>query len=176
MKCSGSRSFSPPSARWPTGPERRRAFSSSAVPRRTSSRASPRASRSAWGSWTSRDSLLGIKTRQELLSHPKLGASWEGFAIEQVLAACGHEDAWFWATHSGAELDLLLFRHGKAWGLEFKVGDGPAMTKSLHIALEDLKLERAWIVHPGSKRYPVHEKVEALPLADVHLLAAAMER
>ncbi len=121
-------------------------------------------------------SLLGIRTRTELLSHPKLGASWEGFALEQVLAACGHQDAYFWATHNGAELDLLLFRGGKAWGVEFKVGDGPEMTKSMHIAIDDLELERAWIVHPGSKRYPVHEKVEALPLTDVHLLAKAMKR
>ena len=119
-------------------------------------------------------SLLGIKTRQELLSHPKLGASWEGFALEQVLAICGSEDAYFWATHNGAELDLLLFRNGKAWGIEFKVGDGPTMTQSLHIALGDLNLERAWIIHPGTRRYAVHEKVEALPLADVHLLAEAM--
>jgi hypothetical protein len=110
-------------------------------------------------------SLLGIKTRKELHSHPKLGASWEGFALEQVLALCGSADTYFWGTHAGAELDLLLFRNGKAYGVEFKVNDGPTMTKSLHIALDDLKLERAWIVHPGSKRYPVHDKVEALPLA-----------
>jgi hypothetical protein len=73
--------------------------------------------------------------------------------------------------HNGAELDLLLVRGGKAWGIEFKVGDAPAMTESLHIALGDLKLERAWIVHRGTMRFPVHEKVEALPLSDVHLVA-----
>ncbi len=115
-------------------------------------------------------SLLGIKTRQELLSHPKLGASWEGFAVEQVLSLYGQEDAYFWATHNGAELDLLLFRNGKAWGFEFKVGDGPQMTKSLQIALKDLQLERVWIVYPGEKRYPVHEKVEALPLKQLSQL------
>ena len=109
-------------------------------------------------------SLLGIKTRSELMSHPKLGASWEGFALEQVLSLFGQDETYYWATHNGAELDLLIFRNGKAWGIEFKVGDGPQMTKSLHIALDDLKLERAWIIHPGEKRYPVHEKVEALPL------------
>ena len=108
--------------------------------------------------------LLGIKSRSELMSHPKLGASWEGFALEQVLSLFGQDDTYYWATHNGAELDLLLFRNGKAWGIEFKVGDGPVMTKSLHIALDNLKLERVWIVHPGEKRYPVHEKVEALPL------------
>jgi predicted AAA+ superfamily ATPase len=108
--------------------------------------------------------LLGITDRDSLLSHPKLGASWEGFALEQILAACGAEDTYYWATHNGAELDLVLFRRGKAWGVEFKVGDGPTMTKSLQIALGDLKLERAWIVHAGTKTYPVNERVDALPL------------
>jgi predicted AAA+ superfamily ATPase len=120
-------------------------------------------------------SLLGIKTRQELLSNPKLGASWEGFAIEEALSKFGHHDTYYWATHNGAELDLLLFRHGKAWGIEFKVNDGPQMTKSLHSALEDLKLERAWVVHPGQKRYPIHEKVEALPLSQIESLSELFE-
>lgn len=108
--------------------------------------------------------LLGINNRQALMSHPKLGASWEGFALEQALSLFGQEDAYFWGTHNGAELDLLLFRNGKAWGFEFKVGDGPRMTKSMQIALDDLQLDRAWIIYPGDKRYPVHERVEALPL------------
>ena len=111
--------------------------------------------------------LLGIASARDLVAHPKLGASWEGFALEQVLARWGQRDAYFWATYNGAELDLLLFRGGKAWGFEFKVGDGPAMTKSLHIAVQDLGLERAWIVYPGTKRYAVHEKVEALPLREI---------
>ncbi len=115
-------------------------------------------------------SLLGITDRDGLLSHPKLGASWEGFALEQILAACGAEDTYYWATHNGAELDLVLFRRGKAWGVEFKVGDGPTMTKSLQIALGDLKLERAWIVHAGTKTYPVHERVDALPLGKLREL------
>jgi predicted AAA+ superfamily ATPase len=115
-------------------------------------------------------SLLGITDRDRLLSHPKLGASWEGFALEQILAACGAEDTYYWATHNGAELDLVLFRRGKAWGVEFKVGDGPTMTKSLQIALGDLKLERAWIVHAGTKTYPVHERVDALPLGKLREL------
>ena len=115
-------------------------------------------------------SLLGIKTQQELHSHPKLGASWEGFALEQVLAVSGAEDAYFWGTHAGAELDLLLFRNGKAYGIEFKVNDGPRMTRSLHSALADLELEQAWIVHPGTKRYPVHDKVEALPISQISTL------
>lgn len=115
-------------------------------------------------------SLLGIKNQKELLSHPKLGASWEGYALEQILALCGSHDTYYWATHNGAELDLLLFRGGKSYGVEFKLNDGPRMTKSLHIALADLKLDCAWIVHPGEKRYPVHEQVEALPLHQINTL------
>jgi hypothetical protein len=67
-------------------------------------------------------------------------------------------------------VDLLLFRGGKAYGVEFKVHDGPKMTRSLHIALEDLQLERVWILHPGTKRYAVHDKVEAIPLSEVGAL------
>jgi len=111
--------------------------------------------------------LLGIMTVSDLQGHPKLGASWEGFALEQVLAAAGASDSFYWGTHAGAELDLLLFRHGRRYGVEFKYCDAPTMTKSLHIALHDLQLERAWIVYPGSEYYPVHEKVTALPLVRV---------
>ncbi len=117
-------------------------------------------------------SLLGIHSRQELLSHPKLGASWEGFAIEQVLARFGEQDAYYWGTHNGAELDMLLFRNGKKWGFKFKAGDGPTMTKSLHSANNELQLERTWIVYPGESRYPVHDRVEAIPL---HQLASIIE-
>lgn len=118
--------------------------------------------------------LLGIRSRSELLSHAKLGASWEGFALEQVLASCGSEDTWYWATHNGAELDLLLRRGGKNWGVEFKVSDAPEMTKSLHIAMEDLKLERAWVVYPGERRYALTERIEALPLRQVAQIRAAI--
>ena len=111
--------------------------------------------------------MLSLETNAEMESHPKLGASWEGFALEQVLCAAGMGEAFFWGTHSGAELDLLLLRRGRRYGVEFKYGGAPTMTKSLHIALADLQLERAWIVYPGADRYAVHERVEALPLAQV---------
>lgn len=111
--------------------------------------------------------LLSIVNPEEIRRHPKLGASWEGFALEQVLAVAGAAQAYYWGTHAGAELDLLLFRRGRRYGVEFKFGDAPRMTKSLHIALQDLRLERAWIVYPGERSYPVHEKVEAVPLADL---------
>lgn len=109
--------------------------------------------------------LLGIEDRLALAAHPKFGASWEGFALEQVLSVAGTRQAFFWATHSGAELDLLLMVGGKRFGVEFKCADAPVMTRSLHIALEDLKLERAWIVYPGRDSYPVHERVRVGPLA-----------
>ena len=99
-----------------------------------------------------------------LQGHPKLGASWEGFALEQIVALTGGRNAYFWATQSRAELDLLVMAKGKRWGFEFKYQDAPAMTKSLHLALADLKPERVWIVHPGSATYPVHEQVDVAPL------------
>lgn len=111
--------------------------------------------------------LLGIEDRLGLAGHPKHGASWEGFALEQVLSVAGTRQAFFWATHSGAELDLLLISGGKRYGVEFKCADAPAMTRSLHIALVDLKLDRAWIVYPGKDSYPVHERVQVCSLAEV---------
>jgi hypothetical protein len=110
--------------------------------------------------------LLALGSFDELHAHPKLGASWEGFALEQVLSVAGSAQAYYWRTHAGAELDLLLFRRGRRYGVEFKYSDAPAMTKSLHIALQDLKLERAWIVYPGNRAYPVHEKVTVVPLVE----------
>lgn len=106
--------------------------------------------------------LLGVESAEVLESHPSLGASWEGFALEQALSRLDAREAYFWATHAGAELDLLFIRGGKRYGVEFKYAAAPAMTRSLHAALEDLKLERAWIVHPGEQRFPVHAKVEAV--------------
>ena len=109
--------------------------------------------------------LLSIEDRLELAGHPKHGASWEGFALEQVLSVAGTRQAFFWGTHGGAELDLMLFRGGKRLGVEFKCADAPVMTKSLLIALVDLNLARAWIVYPGRESYPVHEQVRVCPLA-----------
>jgi len=111
--------------------------------------------------------LLSIEDRLGLAGHPKHGASWEGFALEQVLSVADSRQAFFWGTHSGAELDLMLMVGGKRYGVEFKCADAPVMTKSLHIALEDLQLERAWIVYPGTENYAVHEKVRVCSLADL---------
>jgi hypothetical protein len=112
-------------------------------------------------------SLLGARRHDDLLAHPKLGASWEGFALEQVLHVVGAERAFFWGTHAGAELDLVLFRGGRRYGVDFKYGDAPAMTKSMRIALEDLKLEGAWFVYPGKESYRVHVKVRVCPLPEM---------
>jgi uncharacterized protein len=112
--------------------------------------------------------LLGLETFAALEGHPKLGASWEGFALEEVLRVTGDRDAYFWATHTGAELDLLVHWRGKRWGFEFKYSDGPVMTKSLHVALADLKPERVFIVYPGKERYVLHERIEAVPLIQLN--------
>ena len=110
--------------------------------------------------------LLGISDMTSLRSHPRYGASWEGFAIEQVLAMLGSDQAYFWSTQRGAELDLLLFRNSLRWGFEFKCSDAPSMTKSMHIALHDLFLEKLFVVYPGKERYRLHEKVEVIPLSE----------
>jgi uncharacterized protein len=112
-------------------------------------------------------SLLNIADLEGLQAHPKLGASWEGFVLEEILSWAGDRDAYFWATHNRAELDLMLIRNGKNWGIEFKYQDAPAMTRSMHIALTDLKLERLWVVYPGKEGYSLHEKAECISLHDL---------
>ncbi|MDD2277370.1 MAG: ATP-binding protein [Smithellaceae bacterium] len=114
--------------------------------------------------------LLGISTRAQLESHPRYGASWEGFALEQTLSRFGDRHAWFWATQRGAELDLMVLYEGRRIGFEFKCADAPGMTRSLGIALTDLKLDRAFVVYPGATRYPLADRVEAIPLAEIPTL------
>lgn len=111
--------------------------------------------------------LLGVETAKALLTHPKVGLSWEGFVIEQILMVVDHAEAFFWATHQGAEIDLVLVRGGKLFGVECKRTDAPRMTRSMRIALEDLKLDRIAVVYPGSQRYPLDERVEAVPLREL---------
>ena len=111
--------------------------------------------------------LLGIRGEAELHRHPRLGASWEGFVLEQVLRLAQPDEAYFWATHTGAELDLLLFKHGQRVGVEIKRTDAPALTRSMHVALADLKLDRLLVLYPGERRYRLAPKVEAVPAARV---------
>lgn len=112
-------------------------------------------------------SLLELEDKNDLLGHPKLGASWEGFAIEQILANLPTRSAYFWATHSGAELDLLLTLRGKRYGFEFKHSDAPSRTRSMNTALQDLSLEHLSVVYPGTDRYEITESISALPAAEI---------
>jgi predicted AAA+ superfamily ATPase len=116
-------------------------------------------------------SLLQLPDRQALLGHPRVGASWEGFALEQVWRAVRPAEGYFWATHNGAELDLLFEHRGRRYGVEFKFSEAPTATRSMHIALADLELEHLWIVHPGAHRFPITERLSAWPLREVGKLA-----
>jgi hypothetical protein len=111
--------------------------------------------------------LLGVPSFAALEAHPKLGASWEGFALEEVLRITGDREAYFWHTQGGAELDLLLFVNGQRLGFEFKYADAPSVTRSLNVARDDLKLKRAFVVHPGRKSYPLNKWAEAVAIGDL---------
>ena len=109
--------------------------------------------------------LLGIGDRRQLDGHPVVGGSWEGFIIEQLLAALPKAKAYYWRTQAGAELDLLLFLKGRRIGIEIKRADAPKMTPSMGSALEDLELHRLFVVYPGSVRYTLRPNVEVISLA-----------
>lgn len=108
--------------------------------------------------------LLGIADPTGLQSHPKLGASWEGFCLEQILAVCGDREAYVWGTHGGAELDLLLHHAGRRLGVEFKFSDQPSTTKSMRIALQDLALDHLYVVHPGEHTFALDDAITAITL------------
>lgn len=109
--------------------------------------------------------LLGIRSELDLHTHPKSGASWEGYVVEEVLKAAAPDEAYTWATHGGAELDLLLLKQGHRIGVECKRVDAPRLTPSTRAALADLELDRLFVIYPGSLTYPIADKVTALPLA-----------
>ena len=108
-------------------------------------------------------SLLGLRTGADVLRHPGCGASWEGFVIEEVIHAAAPDDVYYWATHQGAEIDLVLFKGGRMYGVEIKRQDAPTMTPSMRIAQEDLELERIAVIYPGQKRYALDKKVSVIP-------------
>ena len=108
--------------------------------------------------------LLGIRTEKELFTHPRIGASWEGYAVEEVLSQLQPDQAYFWATHQGAELDLLLFKNGRRLGIEIKRADAPTLTPSMRSALADLKLEQLIVLYPGSQAYALESRVRVLPI------------
>jgi predicted AAA+ superfamily ATPase len=111
--------------------------------------------------------LLGVANQRDLEHHPKVGASWEGYAVEEVLKALQPDEAYYWATYSGAEIDLVLFKRGRRIGIECKRADAPTLTPSMRIALADLKLDELLVVYPGDKRYSLAVKVDAVPLAQL---------
>ena len=109
--------------------------------------------------------MLGLREERDLWLHPKSGASWEGYVIEEVIKAVDPDEAYFWATHSGAELDLLLFTGGRRVGVECKRMDAPRLTPSMRSALTDLALDHLIVLYPGERPYPLAERVTVLPLA-----------
>jgi len=112
-------------------------------------------------------SLLNIQNDHDLLGHPKVGASWEGYVIEQILQAVHPPQAYFWATHSGAELDLLFFYGGKRYGVEVKFSEAPEITRSMKTALNDLDLTHLWVIYPGIETYQVSEQISVTPLKKI---------
>jgi uncharacterized protein len=122
--------------------------------------------------------LLGLDRPEQLFTHPKLGPSWEGFALESLMRLLEVEDGegFFWATHNQAELDLLIFRGTKRYGFEFKYSDAPRITRSMRIALEDLRLDRLFLVHPGTEHFPLAPTVEAIGLGDSKALQNRLKR
>jgi uncharacterized protein len=108
--------------------------------------------------------LLGIRSDRDLLRHPKSGASWEGYVAEEILKHHEPEEAYFWATYQGAELDLLIKKSGKRIGIEIKRTDAPALTPSMRIALKDLGLDRLRVIYPGTRAYDLAANVHVSPL------------
>jgi predicted AAA+ superfamily ATPase len=113
--------------------------------------------------------LTGIRIAEEAQTNPKLGAYWEGFALEEIIRTLQAQQGeyYFWSTQSQAEIDLLIIRNGKRIGFEFKYTDKPKTTKSMHIALEDLKLDQIALMYPGDTIFPLHEKIVAYGLETI---------
>lgn len=110
--------------------------------------------------------LLNVQSRADLEGHPKVGASWEGFTLGEVITRLGAqpEECFFWATYAGAELDLLVVRGNRRWGFEFKRTVAPRLTRSMHSALADLRLERLDVIHAGDQTFPLADTVRAVAL------------
>jgi hypothetical protein len=108
--------------------------------------------------------LLGVRTSDELLRHPRLGASWEGYVLEQVLQQMQPDEAYFWGTHAGAELDVLMMMRGRRVGIEIKRADAPKLTPSMRIALDDLRLDELIVIYPGEREYSLADNVRVVPL------------
>jgi predicted AAA+ superfamily ATPase len=111
--------------------------------------------------------FLSLPDWSALSGHPKVGASWEGFVLEQVLHHLRLSQVFFWATHGGAELDLFIMHRGNRYGVEIKYNEAPKITKSMQIAIEDLKLDHLWVIYPGRHTYPAHEKITVCPIGNM---------
>ena len=114
--------------------------------------------------------LLALRTSRQVMGHPKYGASWEGFAVEQILTRLRSPDSYFWATHAVVELDLLTLWNGRRYGMEIKCEDAPRTTKSMRIALQDLGLSRLFVVYPGATSYTLDENIEVLSIRELDRL------
>ena len=116
-------------------------------------------------------SLLGIREVNDLLGHPSAGASWEGFVVEQVAASLPPDaHLRFYRTAAGTELDLVIERGARKVGVEIKFSSAPKPTKGFWQALKDLQIDRAYVIAPVSRRYPLAEGVEVLPLTELNTL------
>jgi hypothetical protein len=111
--------------------------------------------------------LLNLPDSQTLLGYSRMGASWEGFAIEQVLQSVKPAQAFFWATHTGAEVDLFFISRGRRYGVECKFSETPKITKSMNQSLESLNLAHLWIIYPGEHPYPLSKQISVWPLRDI---------
>ncbi len=118
--------------------------------------------------------LLTLDTGAEVAGHPKVGASFEGFAVEQLAGAFETGAVCFWATHGGAELDLLITRGGRRYGFECKLADAPGTTRSMRVALDDLELEHLFVVYPGDEAYPLDDRISVLPIESIPALARSL--
>ncbi len=117
--------------------------------------------------------LLGIETMNGLENHPKIGASWEGFVLSEILGKLSIEpdDAYFWATHAGAELDLLVFVDGHPYGFEVKRTTAPKITPSMKNSLNDLSLKKLFVIHAGEHEFDLNENIRAIPSHQIHSLS-----
>lgn len=119
--------------------------------------------------------LHGLGDLNALLGHPKLGASWEGFIFEQLIALLGTRDIYHWGTHNGAELDFMTMWSGRRYGFEMKYADAPGTTKSMHTALADLGLAHLWVIYPGDKRYDLTDKITVVPAREIPSLVSGLK-
>jgi len=111
--------------------------------------------------------LLQLPSIADLQGHPKVGSSWEGFALEQIMGVLPNQEVYFWGTHAGAELYLLLRKSGKHYGVEFKYADAPGRTRSMHTAIHDLNLHHLWVVYTGRQEYSLDDKISVVPLKNI---------